>query len=316
MAIQLRWDCDNSAVELSGAGSVMIHNLGSEHMELAAGRLCGAPESSGLETRSCGTVVTGGAIVGHLERLRRAELEVVRERLPPGVRVLEMGGGNGFQARVLATWGCRIVSIDLPGRPSAGPQYYPVQEYDGTRVPFQGASFDRVFSSNVLEHIQPLPPVLAEIRRVLKPDGLAVHIVPSTAWRFWTIVSHYGYLARYAAGNRRSVPGAAQTPSAQRTLQKRGLIGLVGRVLFDGPHGEYPNALAELYYFSRTRWRGVFEANGFEIVEESTNQLFYTGYGLFPGCSLAARRRLARVLGAACSVYVTRVREPTPSVSS
>jgi hypothetical protein len=66
--------------------------------------------------------------------------------------------------------------------------------------------------------------------------------------------------------------------------------------------------VTELYYFSELRWRRAFEANGFEVTHIGTNRLFYTGYGLLPSLSLRTRRRMASVLGAGCSIFVTRVR--------
>ncbi|MGH7963425.1 MAG: class I SAM-dependent methyltransferase, partial [Candidatus Binatia bacterium] len=102
---------------------------------------------------------------GHLERLRRHEIDTVRHWFQPGMRVLELGGGSGFQASILASRGCEVLSIDLPERPIPRQIYYPVQAYDGHTIPAADASFDVVFSSNVLEHIWPLPPILRETRR-------------------------------------------------------------------------------------------------------------------------------------------------------
>lgn len=45
-------------------------------------------------------------------------------------------------------------------------------------LPFASASFDSVLMDNVLEHIDEPGPLLAEIRRVLKPDGTLVIGVP------------------------------------------------------------------------------------------------------------------------------------------
>ena len=76
------------------------------------------------------------------ERIRREEVALVKRWIPPGARVLEIGGGSGFQAALLASAGCDIVAIDLEGRP--GPtmqgfqkQYWPVQVYDGHHLPFE-----------------------------------------------------------------------------------------------------------------------------------------------------------------------------------
>jgi len=80
------------------------------------------------------------------------------------------------------------------------------------------------------------------------------------------------------------------------------------RILPVSPHGEYPNAIAELYYFSKWRWLRLFESNGFEVIQVAGNGLFYSGYGLFPRMALSVRRRLARVLGSACHVFVMQVK--------
>lgn len=44
---------------------------------------------------------------------------------------------------------------------------------DGTRLPVPDGSLDHVVSHEVLEHVREVPEVLREVRRALKPDGLA-----------------------------------------------------------------------------------------------------------------------------------------------
>ena len=56
-----------------------------------------------------------------LEKLRGAELEVIKRWFRPGMKVLEIGGGSGFQASVVASWGYQLMSIDLPSRPFPKP---------------------------------------------------------------------------------------------------------------------------------------------------------------------------------------------------
>ena len=110
------------------------------------------------------------------EELRKVEIDAVKRWFGRGLQVLEIGGGSGYQASIMASWGCKVVSIDIPDRTPPPKLYYHVLDYDGRNFPFPNASFDIVFSSNVLEHIQHLPPIFAEIRRVLKPGGLSVRL--------------------------------------------------------------------------------------------------------------------------------------------
>lgn len=242
----------------------------------------------------------------HLIRLRLAEIESVREWFKPKMRVLEIGGGNGFQASVLSSWGCDVASIDLPGNAAEQERYHPVQEYDGSRIPFPDASFDVVFSSNVLEHIQPVADMLTETRRVLKGGGMAIHILPSPFWRLWTSLAHYPFLVKCVLSRLQVGSTKSQLAPVRDALRKRGIGFAVKRVLSSGAHGEYPGALSELYFFRRRRWLLLFKKTGFEPLMVSTNRLFYTGYAIFPTWPLILRRRMARVLGSACHIFVLK----------
>lgn len=242
----------------------------------------------------------------HLERLRRAEVETVREWFKPNARVLEIGGDNGFQASILSSWGCDVQAIDLVGRPQNAKVYFPVKDYDGKHIPFADSSFDMVFSSNVLEHIQPISDFLEEIRRVLTPDGMAVHILPSPLWRLWTSLTHYLFLAKHLLSRMKADPTNEVKLGVQRAMRQRGMGFVVKRVLSSGPHGEHASALSELYFFNRNRWLRLFRKNGFEPVMVKTNGLFYTGYAILPALTLPTRRSLAGVLGSACNIFVLK----------
>ena len=55
------------------------------------------------------------------------------------------------------------------------------QQADATRLPFADNSIDKIICSEVLEHIPNYEGVLAELMRVLKPEGLLAISVP----RYW-----------------------------------------------------------------------------------------------------------------------------------
>lgn len=247
---------------------------------------------------------------GHVERLRRAELEVLRSHFKPGLRVLEIGGGSGFQAAIIDSWSCNVKSIDIPGRfwPRS---FFPVTFYDGEHLPFPDASFDIVFSSNVLEHVERLPALLAETRRVARAGGVSIHVMPTSSWRLWTSLAHYAYFARHAfqrdlrVGGRRA-PAEQPSSYALGTAERPPIGTVIKRALVPAPHGEYESAAAELYYFSKRRWLRVFANNGFEVEEVIDGELFYTGRCLAPGLSHRVRRRLARILAPSTRAFVLR----------
>ena len=241
----------------------------------------------------------------HLQRLRYAELDKIRAFLPPRSRILELGGGSGHQAAVLSTWGHSVSSVDIAPPLSGRATFFPVLIYDGMTLPYNDEAFDVVFSSNVLEHVTNLPVLLKEIVRVIKSDGVVVHVLPSPAWRFWTSLTHYVHLARRAG--RELFYHHAESNSGSHVSERDKDRGIsLKRIFLDGPHGAYPNEFYELYAFSRFRWVRVFTAHGFEMINCFRNGLFYTGYEIFPRLSISRREKLSRFLGSATWTYIMR----------
>lgn len=241
----------------------------------------------------------------HLKSLRSAELETVRSYFLAGARVLEIGGGNGWQAQLISQWGCSVTSVDVDPAGSWARTYFPVLPYDGRRLPFASGTFDIIFSSNVLEHVTSLPELLVEMRRVLKSGGVAIHLVPTPSWRVWTSLTHYPHLLRkvlaVAAPRSKSVATSnGRAPPATKLPVTTRLV----RWAFAEPHGTSSSALREVYEFSRRRWIREFESAGFRMTAAYPTGVFYSGYALLPFIGMAARRRLSRVAGSSCSVYV------------
>lgn len=59
-----------------------------------------------------------------------------------------------------------------------------VREMEDGRIPYPDATFDLVTNNQVMEHVEDLDAVLAEIHRVLKPGGTVLSVFPSgDVWR-------------------------------------------------------------------------------------------------------------------------------------
>jgi SAM-dependent methyltransferase len=233
------------------------------------------------------------------ETIRREELES-RPHLPRASRILEVGGGNGLQAKTLQSWGHDVTSLDV--ELEAGKSHFPVTLYDGRSLPFSPATFDVVFSSNVLEHVTDLPGLLAEAKRVLRPSGVMIHMLPTPSWRFWSIVTYY-FAIGPALLSRRSKDGAA----ASSIRKKRPLFRRLVNLVFPAAHGVFPNAVSELYYYSARSWLKTFRANGLIVEETGPCGIFYTGYKILRFLGVPARRRISRLLGSGSNYYVLRV---------
>jgi SAM-dependent methyltransferase len=226
--------------------------------------------------------------IDHLNDIRLLELDSVLPHLPARGRILEIGAGTGRQSAALSERGLDISAIDIPSSEYVEHRLFPVEDYDGSTIPFEDGSFDVVYSSNTLEHVRDLTRMHSEIARVLKPGGKSIHLMPSHAWRAWTTLA--------------APVGALQCAIRGRLIRAAKILG--GAVLLM-PHGERGNALSELRLFRPGWWRRNFEQNGFTVVECRPVELFYTGYMLMgKHMTFARRRALSGILGSASYLFV------------
>jgi 2-polyprenyl-3-methyl-5-hydroxy-6-metoxy-1,4-benzoquinol methylase len=120
----------------------------------------------------------------------QAWLAELRDRVPAGGAVLDMGCGSGLPvARDLAGAGYRVTGVDISevqiGRAR---DLVPQAEFiraDVTAVDFAPASFDAVLCLYVLIHLplEDQPPLLRRIASWLRPGGL---FLASTGYGAWT----------------------------------------------------------------------------------------------------------------------------------
>jgi SAM-dependent methyltransferase len=253
---------------------------------------------------------TARGSVGSLQAIRAHELEQVLALLPPRSRVLEVGAGAGWQAKTLADHGHAVQAIDVASSTYEGLRIWPVHLYDGFRIPFPDGSFDVVFSSNTLEHIPHVESFQDEIRRVLAADGLAIHILPTASWRWWSNFVHFPFVMRTALMMLGVLPKQQEAELAVATArEKNSLWTLAGKVLFPPRHGERGNSLSELWLFSRFRWRHLFAKCDWSVDRLVSMRLFCTGYAfLGPKLTVARRVRMSRFMGSSSMAYVVRPR--------
>lgn len=244
-----------------------------------------------------------------LQNLREREARDVLPHFPAGCALLEIGGGAGYQAKFFADQGLNVTSIDVPQSNYTEARIFNVLDYDGSNIPADDQSFDVVYSSNVLEHVQDLAQLNKEILRVLKPNGYAVHVLPSPSWRFWTsvttLITLLGLGIVYAW---RAMP--KQIVRSELTRIKHVMAEYYARAkqaLTPTPHGERGNAISELYYFSRYWWIESFKSSKMRVEKVEPMGLFYTGNMLLGAkLSFAFRAMLARFFGSATTLFIVR----------
>ena len=146
----------------------------------------------------------------------------------PGRRTVDVGCGEGRLGRVLAAAGHQLVGFDASptsARAAAThPDAHPVAIADAVRLPLPDATADLAVAFMSLHDFDDLPAAVAEVARILAPDG-----------RFCVALMHPAVTARI-------VEGYAVERRYRYTVQNAGL-----QMTYEGAHrplGAYFDALA------------------------------------------------------------------------
>jgi len=132
------------------------------------------------------------ANIGDMNLKRR--IETIVEKLEPkdSDRILDCGCGDGlFLVAVSETSNCQLYGVDVDKTNLRLAKRYlkekPVKLVygDATKMPFKNEFFDKVYCSEVLEHILDDRKAVSEIKRVLKKGGTLVVTVPNHNYPFW-----------------------------------------------------------------------------------------------------------------------------------
>ena len=260
--------------------------------------------------------------IDFLEAIRLSELtqieKILKNTVPAGAKILEIGAGTGWQSRELAARGYEVSAIDIPTSNHGQARIWPIIDFDGRFIPFPDKSFDIVYSSNVLEHVEDIKTLNTEIARVLRRGGTAIHYVPTSAWRAWSLAAFYPALLQDVLRRMHSKLGLGRadsaapaiSPARSSTTSQRTLLAKILRRIVPHAHGAVGNCFSELSRFSRRSWDNFFSASGWAVASYTVNGLFLTG-DMILGARLSTgrRKRLSHIFGCTAHLYVLK-RQP------
>lgn len=145
---------------------------------------------------------SSGLVMAHTSNYNRWQFEQF-EHLIKG-RVLEIGCGIGNMTELLAPAADSIVSVDpkpeavaYTRRRLGSLANLELKNTDIFTEKLEGGSFDTIFFSNVLEHIEDDLGAMRECHRLLKSKGRLLLLVPSHRWLHGTLDDECGHLRRY-----------------------------------------------------------------------------------------------------------------------
>ncbi len=244
------------------------------------------------------------------QKIRNDELSIALDFFPDkgDLKILEIGGRDGYQAERISKNGFKVTSIDIK---PIFPQFYPVQKGDTIKLDFHENSFDIIFSSNMLQEILSIDEALLEMRRVLKKDGIIIHIVPSSWWSLITNFWHYCFIPKYLIKSKKfqniintdikNHDKSGKNFQKNSTDSKKNL-----KRLFFHPLGANTSFVHEIIYFSNFYWKKLFKKNRFEIIKQKNCPYFYSAYSIFRFKFLKFRKFLAFMGITSCYCFIMK----------
>ena len=108
---------------------------------------------------------------------------------------LELGAGNGEQSIIISKFCKKLICTELneESHSSLGKSIldrnldnveYKICDAQDLSL-FSDNTFDMIYSSNLLEHVLDINKCLKECKRVLKNNGVMLHIMPSRCWKIF-----------------------------------------------------------------------------------------------------------------------------------
>jgi SAM-dependent methyltransferase len=224
-----------------------------------------------------------------------------------GETVLDLGTGFGRHAFETARRGAHVVAVDLApdevaatratfdamadgGELPAGVRTL-VLRADALRLPFDDGTFDRIISSEVLEHICDDHGALRELHRVLRPGGRLAVTVPAELPERVCWALDDGYHAPRAEGGHVRIYGRTE-------LELK-----LGQVGFDVVGAHRAHALHTPYWWLKC---AVGLDNGSNRAVQAYHRLLSWDITRAPTVTRTAERVLNPVLGKSLVLYADR----------
>lgn len=200
---------------------------------------------------------------------------------------LEVGCGDGFESTLLGELSGSIVASDLFSKDNhVGSVTFDMAKHNimssqskniklircsACQISFKENSFDFIFSSSSLEHIKERGLALREMRRVLKPEGHLIIVLPTHMPCLYAYVHTFLYpiarLLQLFVKNENHIPTFKGESGADSiSLWKR---FWANHPSFPLPemHGSYKNIFEEFIQQRPLHWHRLIEANGFKIIK-------------------------------------------------
>lgn len=182
-------------------------------------------------------------------------------------KTLELGAGDGFQTKLLKRYSICVTAADYNYsrlKKTRGVDYMQLDAEEAGKK-FKKSSFDLVYSSNMLEHLNYPDKSLRGIHRILKDDGITIHTMPTPFWKFCQMVFHYPNLMVLFIQNIRDLKGRMKQSTTNNPKSSKHSI--LRQIIWPVPHGAYNSNIIEFIKFRKKRWLHEFDKSGFVVIK-------------------------------------------------
>jgi SAM-dependent methyltransferase len=223
-----------------------------------------------------------------------------------------VGAGDGHMSRLLSEAGFDVLSTDPEPRQ---PLEYDVRQMNAYELKCEDSAYDLVVSSNVLEHIPDLERACAEMKRILKKDGVMVHSVPTVWCNFVTMLvqpmAYFRNMYLFFTGKLEIKVDKSNSRAKQVLIYIAKVLWNVLnplRLIMSRGHGVSRSRIRALCIWRRSYWQRRFGEYGIKVLSVQRVPYLYSMHKLFPFKMDSLRRRLGRRYGSV-DIYVLGISE-------
>lgn len=115
--------------------------------------------------------------------IQRERVDVALSWIESDELVLDIGGGDGAISELIYNKGNAVITLDFPRviATAKSRKFLLLVAAEATYLPFKSECLDTIFCGEVIEHILDVERFLAEMHRVLKPQGKLILTTPNIA---------------------------------------------------------------------------------------------------------------------------------------
>jgi ubiquinone biosynthesis O-methyltransferase len=133
-------------------------------------------------------IVIAGNLIVDYEQMVRSQMVISMVDAKPGEAILDAGCGNARDLIQLYKKGCKCTGIDFSAKmieearkelSNNRIENVVVEVGDLAKLRFPNETFDKVFASEVIEHIPDYNKAISEMARALRPGGCAIITTPN-----------------------------------------------------------------------------------------------------------------------------------------